>query len=109
MIATEDSIKNSFLMNALVKHDFPILLVGSTGTGKTRLVKKYVNQLVNTGNWESGEMVLSATETASNLLKYTQSRLDKHKMGVFGPKNPAKSLLIFVDDLNMPAKEKYGA
>ena len=43
MIATEDSIKNSFLMNALIQHDFPILLVGSTGTGKTRLVKKYIN------------------------------------------------------------------
>ena len=54
-------------------------------------------------------MVLSATETAANLLKYTQSRLDKHKMGVFGPKNPAKSLLLFIDDLNMPALEKYGA
>jgi dynein heavy chain len=30
-------------------------------------------------------------------------------MGVFGPKNPAKSLLLFIDDLNMPALEKYGA
>jgi len=28
---------------------------------------------------------------------------------VFGPKVPGRRLLIFVDDLNMPAKEKYGA
>ena len=28
---------------------------------------------------------------------------------MFGPKNPSNHLLIFVDDLNMPMKEKFGA
>jgi dynein heavy chain len=30
-------------------------------------------------------------------------------MGVYGPKGPGKKLLLFLDDLGMPAKEKYGA
>jgi hypothetical protein len=30
-------------------------------------------------------------------------------MGVYGPKGVAKKLVIFLDDLGMPAKEKYGA
>lgn len=30
-------------------------------------------------------------------------------MGVYGPKGIAKKLVIFLDDLGMPAKEKYGA
>ena len=45
MIATEDSIKNSFLLDKLTQHSFPLLLVGRTGTGKTRLVKKYISKL----------------------------------------------------------------
>jgi len=40
---------------------------------------------------------------------YIFSKIDKQKKGVYGPKVPGRRLLIFIDDLNMPAKEKYGA
>ncbi len=40
---------------------------------------------------------------------YIWSRLEKQRKGVYGPKVPGRKLLLFVDDLNLPAKEKYGA
>ena len=54
-------------------------------------------------------MVLSATSTPQQIQRYTESKLEKHKKGVYGPKNPNNHLLIFIDDLNMPVKEKFGA
>lgn len=115
MVATEDSIQQQYLMEVIVGHQYPMLIVGDTGTGKTRAIKKLISQLLtkisNDGKfgWESGEMVLSATSTPMQIQQYTESKLEKHKKGVYGPKNPTNHLLIFIDDLNMPVKEKFGA
>ena len=62
------------------------LLLGDTGTGKTQIVKKLLNQLDQ--GWETGETVLSATTTAWQVQKYLETTIEKHKKGVYGPRNP---------------------
>ena len=54
-------------------------------------------------------MVFSATATANQVQNYIGSKVEKQRKGVFGPKVPGHRLMLFIDDLNMPAKEKYGA
>lgn len=72
-VANEDSIQNLFIMECLVSHGFPVLLVGETGTGKTRITKKLVGKLaakealMGKYGFESGEIVLSATATAQQI------------------------------------------
>jgi len=54
MIAREDSVKNSFFLSKLLAHNFPVLMVGETGTGKTQSIKKFLNLSLSKRGWETG-------------------------------------------------------
>jgi dynein heavy chain len=115
IIPTRDSVRNTFLMDLLMPCDKHILMVGSTGTGKTINISQY---LMGTAAKVQGRTIdpmvipLTLTFSANTSANMTQdqldSKMDKRKKGVFGP--PAgKKFYIYVDDLNMPKRETYGA
>ena len=109
MVPTEDTVRYSFILNALAYHSFPVLFIGDTGTGKTSAIKKFQTTTLSKDEWEIGQMVFSATSTAYQVQDYIENKVEKQKKGVYGPKVPGHRLLIFIDDLSMPTKEKYGA
>jgi dynein heavy chain len=45
IVPTADSSKYTYLMDILVHHDIPLLMVGPTGTGKSVYVKQYLTKL----------------------------------------------------------------
>jgi dynein heavy chain len=109
-IPTKDSVRNTFLMKTMLKQDFPFLFYGKTGTGKTQVVKRLILDELDPSKNLPTITVLSANTKREQVQDVLEMKLEKQKRskGIFGPLVGTKNI-IFIDDLNMPNKEKYGA
>jgi len=107
IVPTMDKIRYSYLMKILVEHHKPVLFLGNTGTGKSI----YTQELLTAGLRDEFVplfMGMSAQTQSVQLQSIIDGKLDRRRKGVFGPK-PNTRMVIFVDDLNMPLVEEYGA
>ncbi|CAJ1051390.1 LOW QUALITY PROTEIN: dynein heavy chain 1%2C axonemal [Xyrichtys novacula] len=107
IIPTPDTVRMSFLMDMLLTNKKPVLCIGPTGTGKTltmsdKLLKNMPAEYI------THFLMFSACTSANQTQDYIDSKLDKRRKGVFGPP-PGKHFIFFIDDLNMPMLETYGA
>ncbi|GMH99793.1 hypothetical protein TrVE_jg2105 [Triparma verrucosa] len=107
VVPTIDTIRHEALVKELVTHNFHVLVTGDTGTGKSVSVKSLLMEGLG-DNFTSMFLNFSAQTKANMTQDIIDSKLGKRRKGVFGP-DLGNTCVIFVDDLNMPAKEEYGA
>lgn len=107
MIPTIDSVRYSYILKLLMLNNKHVITSGPTGTGKTvniseilsrELGDKYVSLVLN----------FSAQTSASQTQDTIDGKVKKKTRTKYAPENN-KTMIIFVDDLNMPKKEKYDA
>ena len=110
IIPTADSMRNSYFLQSIIKYKGHILLTGQTGTGKTIGALKDIENHYNSkkiGNLcinFSGQTLVNAVQNQI----VTKMTTRKGKKG-FGPEENKEKMIVFIDDINMPAKEEYGA
>ncbi len=107
IIATKDTVRYKYLAKALLSNKKFFLLAGPTGVGKTvdmaellsaEMPKEFIPLL----------LTFSAQTSANQTQDLIDGKLEKRQRGVYGPA-AGSQYVLFVDDLNMPQKEKYGA
>jgi dynein heavy chain len=115
MVPTVDSRRFSFVITALIRVMKPVFLTGVTGTGKTVVIQNLLKQLGPMPFDDPNGMgvlpvyVNFSAQTSSLITQLTiEQKLEKKRKNLLGP--PAgRKCVIFVDDVNMPLVETYGA
>ena len=85
-----------------------MLFTGHSGVGKTAIVQNMSNRVAEERNLLPIFVNFSAQTTALDTQLLIESKLEKKRKTKLGAP-PGKKFVVFVDDVNMPACEKYGA
>ena len=106
LVPTTDTTCYSYLLAKLVHNASHLLVAGETGTGKTVMVQDFLKRAGQ--SLVSISAAFSAQTSARNVQDLLESKLEKLRKNLLGPPS-GKQMVLFVDDINMPALEKYGA
>jgi len=107
LVPNVDSARYQHFIEMFIRHNLPINLVGPTGTGKSTYVYSSLYAL-DKDKYQTMAVNFSAQTSAKQTQWLIDDKLDRRRRGIYGPR-PGFKMVIFVDDLNMPKLEEYGA
>ena len=108
IVQTIDTIRYSELLQLFINNNIPCLFVGPTGTGKTIYIKDVLFNKLDQSKHLIIDIMFSAQTSANSTQDTIDLKLNRRKKNTYGPQT-GKKCIVFVDDLNMPQKEQYGA
>ncbi|ETO18469.1 dynein, axonemal, heavy chain 7 [Reticulomyxa filosa] len=127
IVPTFDTVRSSWLLEVLLKQRNKVLCTGPTGTGKSKVIQKKLLYQLSRDEWEPVCMNFSAETTEVQCQEMIEGKLRGKKFNkqffffflkwiskvkrtktIRGPAL-GKQAVIFIDDMNMPEKEKFGA
>jgi dynein heavy chain len=107
-VETTETARLTSLMNVLVRNGKYAMLVGNAGTGKSAMVKNFIETLDSgVDNIMARTIVMSYYYSSFTLQQEIEGYIDKRSGNMFGPP-VGKKLLLFIDDMNLPYVETYG-
>uniref|UniRef100_A0A7S2SR52 AAA+ ATPase domain-containing protein n=1 Tax=Mucochytrium quahogii TaxID=96639 RepID=A0A7S2SR52_9STRA len=113
LVPNVDTTRYAYIIKQLMKRDRPVFLTGVTGTGKTSVVSDTLARCsapVDEGGMGVLPIQMSfSAQTSSIVTQETiESKLEKKRKTLLGA--PAgRRAVVFIDDVNMPLVEEYGA
>lgn len=108
MVPTVDTVRYSYLLKTLVNAQKPVLFNGNTGVGKSMIVSSCLTADAHSMGIDLVTVQFSAQTSAGRTQEMIESKLEKKRKNIMGAP-PGKRIVLFVDDLNMPKLEQFGA
>ncbi|KAJ4461065.1 putative Dynein heavy chain 1; axonemal [Paratrimastix pyriformis] len=108
VVPTVDTTTTAYLLDVLLLGGANVLLTGATGVGKTVMVQDYLRLPTTVEKAFSFQINFSAQTSAALTQDILEGRLTRKRHNLLGPPI-GKKAVVFVDDANMPAPERYFA
>ncbi|XP_076263714.1 dynein heavy chain at 16F [Rhynchophorus ferrugineus] len=108
LVPTLDTVRFGYIMERLIHVGHPVLITGDTGVGKSVVAKDVLNNLGSSGNFVPATMNFSAQTSSMRTQEIIELKLERKKKTLLGAP-VGKKVIIFIDDVNMPKLETYGA
>ncbi|XP_044001725.1 dynein axonemal heavy chain 12 [Aphidius gifuensis] len=108
IVPTIDTVKYQNLFLRHIKHRERFLIFGETGTGKSFYMQDIMMNKLEQDKYLPNLITFTANTTAAQAQELVISKLYKRKKGHYGPMGNSHCI-VFIDDVNMPSKEIYGA
>lgn len=112
-VPTIDTVRSSNIMTLMIEQQRAVFLTGDSGTGKTAMITQLLGKLEPSkeegGLGVNGVFINYSAQTSSLVTQMTiESKMERKKKTLLGaPVN--RKFVFFVDDVNMPLVETYGA
>ncbi|XP_049961962.1 dynein axonemal heavy chain 6-like [Schistocerca serialis cubense] len=108
LVPTTDTVRFGYVTERLLSVKRHVLLTGDTGVGKSVIAKEVLNKLLAQGDHITVALNFSAQTSSGRTQEIFEAKLERRKKTVLGPPL-GKKLVFFVDDVNMPKLDTYGA
>ncbi|TPX36228.1 hypothetical protein SmJEL517_g01545 [Synchytrium microbalum] len=109
IVPTQDTVKYSYFLETLVGNGFPVMIGGNTGVGKSVIVQDTFNRFGKDKGYGVVPVNFSAQTGSASTQQILELKLEKKRKNIMGPPTGIKKLIFFVDDVNMPRPDTYGA
>ncbi|XP_054751474.2 dynein axonemal heavy chain 6-like isoform X1 [Lytechinus pictus] len=108
LVPTMDTVRFGYLMEKLLLVKHSVLFTGTTGVGKSVIARALLEGIQEKANYVPIFMNFSAQTSSQRTQEIIEGKLEKKRKTILGAPI-GKSVIIFVDDLNMPKLDTYGS
>ncbi|XP_001843519.2 dynein beta chain, ciliary isoform X3 [Culex quinquefasciatus] len=105
LVPTAETTRLRWFMDILIEAKHPVMLIGGAGSGKSVIVADKLNNL--SYNYAVTNVPFNFYTTSEMLQRVLEKPLEKKAGRNFGPPGN-KTMVYFVDDMNMPEVDTYG-
>eukprot|EP00698_Gefionella_okellyi_P007649 TRINITY_DN186_c0_g2_i2.p1 TRINITY_DN186_c0_g2~~TRINITY_DN186_c0_g2_i2.p1 ORF type:complete len:4464 (+),score=1326.13 TRINITY_DN186_c0_g2_i2:41-13432(+) len=107
-VQTVDSVRLHVMSALLLRNNSPVLVVGDAGVGKTATLNDMLNNTAQEDPPMFKRVRLGQSSSAFQLQQIIEGQVHKLQGKSFGPPT-GRRLVMFIDDVNVPMPDPYGA